>query len=389
MFSSVEKQRKEKTARTPRLASKEAAAMANAARLEQLSPGTRVFLGIDLSLTSWHVTARCGGETVFSANLPPSRQALATLLKRLKGRSICSVYEAGPFGYGLHDWLTEQGVASMIVSPALVPVEVGNHVKTDRRDSLKLATTLEAGLLRPIYIPDAGHRADRELVRQRARFQKHRRSEMVRLKAFFLLYGIDIPAAVRRHWKGPFHAWLRRLTLEDPTLQKVLEQSRSLYFDITERIQALDVELSQLARSQAYAASIALFSSVPGIAQHTALLLAVEVMDWNRFTTGEAFSSYVGLTPSEYSSGDKIRHGHITRAGNAFIRSALVEASWVLIRRDAQMRLFYDNVKTRRGSKRAIVAVARKLCHRIVAMARTGEMYRLAQPGGRIEHEQL
>jgi len=144
-----------------------------------LPKGSDVFLGIDVSITSWHVTVRFLGETAFSASLPPSCEALARVLERLRGCRVHSVYEAGAFGYSLHDWLVEQGVDSIVASPSHIPVEVGNRVKTDRRDSLKLATTLEAGLLRPIFIPPMRQRADRELVRQRDRLQRHRRAAMI------------------------------------------------------------------------------------------------------------------------------------------------------------------------------------------------------------------
>jgi transposase len=88
-------------------------------------------------------------------------------------------------------------------------------------------------------------------------------------------------------------------------------------------------------------------------------------------------SSYAGLTPSEHSSGDQIRHGHITRQGNKVVRSVLVESSWILVGKDPEMRRFYDRIKVRRGGKRAIVAVARKLCHRLLAIAQSGQPYRV------------
>ena len=109
----------------------------------------------------------------------------------------------------------------------------------------------------------------------------------------------------------------------------------------------------------------------------TALTLLVEIVDFSRFQDGEALSSFAGLTPSEYSSGDQVRHGRITRQGNPILRAALVESSWILIGKDPQMRRFYDRIKIRRGGKKAIVAVARKLCHRLIAITRKGQPYRI------------
>lgn len=345
-------------------------------RLSTLPAGSRVCLGIDLSTKSWHVTARCAGETVFAASMPPSVTSLGPLLSSLRGRPVRSVYEAGPFGFGLHDWLHGKGVDSMIVAPAFVPSQAGNRVKTDRRDSLKLATTLEAGLLRPIYVPDAEHRAYRELVRQRLRLQKCRRSSMQRIKSFLLTYGIPLPSC--RHWRDAFDEWLRQLHLEDPYLQKTLVAARDLYVDLDRRVRALDVELRRLARSAPFRDSVKLLTSVPGIGTLTALVISAEVVDWSRFPDGETFSAYVGLTPSQYSSGTLVHFGRITRMGNATLRSLLVESSWCLIRKDPEMRAFFDRLRLRCGAKRAIVAVARKLCHRLVRMAHRKELYRPA-----------
>ena len=346
-------------------------------RIPDLAPGSKVCLGIDVSKTSWHVTLRAGGETLLGAVCPPRAAALEPLLGRLRACRVHSVYEAGPFGYGLHDWLTEHGVDSIVVSPAQVPVEVGNRVKTDRRDSLKLASTLEAGLLRPIFIPDEELRAHRDLVRERHRLQRHRRSTMGRLKSLFLFNGIEIPFPQTSHWGAAFDEWLRDLVVPHPVLRELIDLSSALYFDLDERLAAFDQRLRAMAHSPAFAASTAFFTTVPGIGPLSALIIAVEVGDWSRFKSGEAFSAYVGLTPSEYSSGESIRHGRITRTGNAHLRTLLVEASWTLIRKDPSMGAFYEKIKARRGAKRAIVAVARKLCLRLVAMAKTGEVYRI------------
>lgn len=343
----------------------------------RLSRGSDVFLGLDLSKTSWHVTARSAGETLLSASFPPKREALNGLLSRLKGCRVHSVYETGPFGYGLHDWLRSHQVDSMVVSAAHVPGEIGNRVKTDRRDGLKLARTLEAGLLRPIFVPQARQRADRELVRQRHRVQRDRCSAMVRIKSFFLTYDIEVPEEAGAHWSGDFETWLRGLKLSDPSLDRVLEEQRGLYFDLDARVDGLTRQLRQMAKSPDYAPMVELLSTVPGIGWLTALTLVVEIVDFRRFPDGEALSSYAGLTPSEHSSGERIRHGHITRQGNPVVRSVLVESSWILIGKDPEMRRFYDRIRVRRGGKRAIVAVARKLCHRLLAIAHSGQPYRV------------
>jgi transposase len=200
---------------------------------------------------------------------------------------------------------------------------------------------------------------------------------MVRIKSFFLTYDIKVPEEAGVDWSGDFEAWLRGLKLEDPSLDRVFEELRGLYFDLDARVDGLTKELRQLARSQDYTPMVELLSTVPGIGWLTALTLVVEIVDFARFPDGEALSSYAGLTPSEHSSGDRVRHGHITRQGNPVVRSVLVESSWILIGKDPEMRRFYDRIKVRRGGKRAIVAVARKLCHRLLAIAQSGQPYRV------------
>jgi len=344
--------------------------------LALLPAGSRVFLGLDLSKTSWHVTARVEGETLLSFSCPPRPASLGPTIDAARHCRLHAVYEAGPFGYGLHDWLAGQGIHSIVCSPAQVPVEVGSRIKTDRRDSLKLATMLEAGLLRPIAVPSSQQRADRELVRQRERLVRRRRSAMVQIRGFLLTYGLE-PAVARAKgpWRPAFLAWLSQAHLEDPWLQASLDSLRRCFLETDQHLRDHTQLLRQLANSPRHTGLVTLLSSAPGIGWLNALTLSVEVFDWDRFPTGEAFSAFLGLTPSQYSSGERVRHGSITRTGNHRLRSLLVESAWIAIRSDPGLRRTYEALKQRRGGKRAIVAIARKMCHRLLAMVRHGELY--------------
>ena len=345
-------------------------------KVRQLASGTPVFLGLDLAKASWHVTARARGETLLAFACPSRPECLLPTLHSLGSCVISSVYEAGPFGYTLHDWLVRHGVNSMVCSPAQVPVEVGNRVKTDRRDSLKLATTLEAGLLRPIAIPTLEQRADRELVRQRDRLVRRRRVAMVQIRGFLLTYGITPPVGKPGSWGPGFLSWLRQATLDDPQLQATFASLRRGFEEADAHLRDHTKLLRELAESPRHSGMVALLSSAPGIGWLGALTFSVEVFDWSRFKTGEAFSAFLGLTPSQHSSGERVRHGGITHAGNARLRSLLVESSWTTLRADADLRRCYEVLRARRGGKRAIVAIARRMCHRLLAMVRSGECYR-------------
>jgi transposase len=344
-------------------------------RLKRLPADALVFVGLDLSKLSWSVAVRSEGETLLEFSGPGRPETLAPLLEALRHCRVRSVYEAGPFGYTLHDWLVARGVESLVCSPGLVPVQVGNRVKTDRRDALKLATMLEAGLLRSIVVPTPRQRADRELVRERDRLVRRRRAVMVQIRAFLLTYGIAAPDTST--WTKVFETWLFKLRLTDRLLQVALDSLRRGYLEADRHLEEHTRLLKDLARTRRHAPTVALLTSVPGLGWLSALTFSVEIFDWSRFASGEALSSYLGLTPSQYSSGERIRHGRITRAGNRRLRSLLVEACWRTIGRDPGLRRLYEAIKRRRGGKRAIVAVARKMCHRLAAMTRTGELYRL------------
>ncbi len=345
--------------------------------LAVLPAGSSLFIGLDLSKRSWHVIVRAGGRTALDFNCAAQPRSLSPLLAAARQCRIASVYEAGPFGYGLHDWLVTQGVQSMVCSPGQVPVEVSNRVKTDRRDALKLATMLEAGLLRPIAIPTPSQRADRELVRQRDRLVRRRRAAMARIRGFLLTYGVTSPSRANGPWRPTFLSWLDHLRLDDPVLEIALDGLRRDFTDADARLADHTVVLRCLADAPRHAAMVALLSTAPGIGWLTALNFAVEIFDWSRFPSGEAFSAYLGLTPSQYSSGARIHHGTITRSGNCRLRSMLVESCWTALRADAGLRAAYEAIRPRRGPKRAIVALARRMCHRLLAMVRTGVCYRL------------
>jgi len=250
------------------------------ATLARLEPGTGVFLGIDLSKAFWNVTVHSHGATLAAFACPPRPESLLPVLAPLETCRVTSVYEAGPFGYGLHDWLVAHGVDSRVCSPAHVPVEVGNRLKTDRRDSLKLAMTLEAGLLRPIAIPTPQQRADRELVRQRERVVRRRRSAMAQIRGFLLTYSIVPPVGRPGPWNPSFVGWLSALELEDPILQASLDSLRRNFFEADHHLAEHTLLLRRLAQAPRHGGRVALLETAPGFGWLTALTFTVEIFDW-------------------------------------------------------------------------------------------------------------
>jgi transposase len=159
--------------------------------------------------------------------------------------------------------------------------------------------------------------------------------------------------------------WLQKLDLGHDALNRSLKALVDLFNSLNAEKKALTKDVLQLAKEEKYAQRVDLLKTIPGIGPLSAIEILVEIQDITRFKTADALAAYLGLTPSQYSTGEHIRMGHITHAGNGRVRTTLVESSWTLIGKDPEMRSKYERVKNRRGGKRAIVAVARNLSGRI------------------------
>jgi transposase len=322
--------------------------------------GEELFVGIDLHKHRWHVTVRTAEVEIFSSSIAGSWQELKKVLNRYNGCRIHAVYEAGYFGFWLFDHLTNFGVDCIVTPPSLIPQEHGNRVKTDRLDSRKLAHLLAKGLLKGIWVPSAKERFHRQVIRRRRQLVGDRVRTQNRIKSELCFYGIDLPAP-RGQWSQVYFANLQRIKFNNRWMQKSFNQLLEQYEFLCAQIDKQTQLLKQLAQLPLYRDRVKILRSIPGIGLLTAMEILLELQDFSRFRRAEQLAAYVGLTPSQYSSADKIRMGRITGAGKNTLRSALVESCWLLIRKDKAMRRKYEQIKARAGGKRAIVAVSRKL----------------------------
>jgi len=336
----------------------------------------RVFIGIDVHKDSWHVTARTDGEEVFNGRIPASYHSLMKLLERFRDCQISVAYEAGPCGFSLYDKLIEDGIATKVVPPSLIPIESGNRVKTDKRDSRKLARLLESDMLKKVFVLTEEERIHRELIRTRRQLVDHRGSVARQIKSKLLFYNMSSPFPSRYGWGRPYLQWLRGIVCQSHYLKESFEILIDLYEYLTKEIKRITKSVIDLSRTDKYAQRMRLIWSIPGIGILTGMEILVEVQNFARFKTSEEISSYMGLTPSEYSTGQHVRQGRITRCGNTRVRVALIESSWILVARDPFMRAKYLKLKSSKGAKRAIVAIARKLIIRIRAMLLQNAPYR-------------
>ena len=339
-----------------------------------LPAGETIFVGLDLHNQRWHVTIRTSDVQLSSASIQGRWPSLRALLDRYQGQPIQVVYEAGYFGFWLHDLIVEYGAQCIVTPPSLIPQESGNRVKTDRLDSRKLALLLAKGILKRVWVPSARERGERQVVRTRRQLVRDRVRTQNRIKALLRFYGVPLPEHQGK-WSGRFFEGLSRLKLSDRWTQecftRLLEQYRFLSAQIAEQNRAL----KKLAETERYIERVRILRSVPGIGLIAAMELLLELQEVERFRRAEELAAYVGLTPAQHSSADRVRMGHITRTGKPSVRATLVEACWYLIGKDRGMREKYERLKARAGAKRAIIAIARNLLLRLRRMLLNQQSY--------------
>jgi transposase len=300
--------------------------------------------------------------------------------KHFADQKIAFVYEAGPTGYGLYDGLAAHGYSCMIAAPSMIPRAPGNRVKTNRLDSRGLSESLRGGQLKSIHVPSAVYRELRHLTQLRDTMVRQAAAHKQRIKALLLLEGIDFPlAAAGSQWTLRVKAQLRKLSCSGSVRFKLDQLLDSLEFT-EKQVLSSTKEIRRFCREDAeLSQSIAYLMSVPGIGWIVASQLLARIGDWREIDNVRQLGSFLGLVPTENSTGDRVDRGSITRLGDGRLRSKLIEAAWSAIRQDTELREFYRSVCRRnprgRGARIAIVAVARKLSTRIYAVLKNQRPY--------------
>lgn len=327
---------------------------------KELQFGEAVFVGIDLHNAKWHVTVRTAEIELFSGSIPGRWEALKRILDRYKGHRLQAVYEAGYFGFWLHDHLEEYGAECIVTPPSLIPQEYGNRVKTDRRDSRKLAHFLAKGMLKRVWVPTEEERYHRQVIRRRRQLVGDRIRTQSRIKAELRLYGIALPEPTGR-WTKTYLVNLGRIRFKNRWMQESFDRLLEQYHFLDKLITEQTELLRELSETELYRERVGILQTIPGVGLLGAMELLLELQDISRFRRADQLAAYVGLTPSQYTSADKIRMGRITCMGKDSLRAMLVQSSWFLVRKDGVMKEKYEKLKARSGTKRAIVAIARIL----------------------------
>ncbi len=338
--------------------------------------GKEVFVGLEDSKTTWKIAVRSDRMLIHQASMEARYPALIAYLRnRFPDCAIHLIYEAGFKGFNLHDHLRDDGIKCTVIPPHLVTEPKVNRVKTDKRDAKRLALVLENhDFKNACDVPDKERREDRQISRTLIAVQKDIIRTRNRIRKFLDFHGIEIsfPAP----WGRDKFRALKALSLNE-SLRTSLDVFLTQLEQLWEHQATLRAALRQLCRKERYNKAYEIARSLPGIGWFTAIRLVLELgEDLSRFTSGKKIASFVGLTCSEYSSGETEQKGHITGMGSRFIRATLIENSWMAIRRDPVLLAKFSRIWRASGSKKkAIVGVARMLIVRLRACVLSGTVY--------------
>ena len=312
-----------------------------------MNQSSTLYVGMDVhkdSIAVAYVAKDPSSEVVFLGAIGSRQCDIEQLIRKLQSKSqhLVFAYEAGPCGYWLYRYLTKKGHICWVVAPSLIPKKAGDRVKTDRRDAVQLARLMRSGDLTPVYVPQVEDEAIRDLSRAREDTIRDLKAAKFRLKAFLLRQ--DIRYTGQATW-GPAHLrWLSEVVCATPAQQIVFQESVRAVNEHTERLQRLEQELHEQVQTWRLQPVVGALQALRGVQFTVAVTVIAELGDLTRFDNPRQLMSYLGLTPSEYSSGERRRQGSITKTGNTHARHALVEGAWAYrypakVSRHLQLRL--------------------------------------------------
>jgi transposase len=323
------------------------------------------FVGLDVHRDSIAI-AVAGNDARPAESLSTVPNDIAGVIKRLRRlgpvESLRCCYEAGPTGLGLARGLNEAGIACEVIAPSLIPVQPGARVKTDRRDARNLAHYLRSGNLTAIHVLDPTTEAIRDLERARDDAKKAERSARQQLSKFLLRHGRQF--AGKSTW-GPAHlAWLAQQTFDQPAQQDVMSDYRESVELATARVARLTERMAERSAVWEKAPLVTALQALRGVEMVSAVTLVAEVGDFRRFASASELMSFVGLVPSEHSSGGSRRQGRITRTGNGHVRRILIEAAWHYRRQPRMSKAIRQRNDLVSGPVRVIAWKAQQRLHR-------------------------
>jgi transposase len=325
---------------------------------------TTTFVGLDTHKVSISVSMLIPSEgKPVEWQCTNDRASVRRMVKKVLRQAPAGVrfcYEAGPCGYALQRWIREEGAACVVVAPSLIPRKRGERIKTDRRDARKLAELDRAGLLTEVHPPTEEDEAARDLCRAREAAHadmvrsRHRVSKLLLRRGWQWMGG-------KRAWSQGYRLWLRSLRFEHRADQWMFEDYLLALDQVETRLKALEAQILEVSHDPRYAEAVGALRCFRGIDTITAMSLVAELHDVMRFESPRGLMAYLGIVPSEHSSGEKERRGEITKEGNRHVRRLLIEAAWHYRLRPGVASL----ARRRQGQSTRVIAIADRAMHRL------------------------
>lgn len=339
------------------------------------------FIGIDVDKGSFSFTVRDCGIMKRQRKIPSKPADLYHYIQNtLSGRRVICAYESGPTGFHLYDYLNNLQVPCYITAASSIPKPSNERVKTNRLDSVKIVEYLMSGEFKPIRVPEGPYRELRHLVKVRERYVQERKATKQRIKSLLLYTNLHTAIQdVDANWSNSHIQELKQLECSFAIRQRLdllledLSYVRNKTALVHRSIRKFCREHSEINEYMHY------LQSIPGIGFIVSVSILGHIGDPSLLKSQREMGSFLGLTPSEHSTGDTVTKGSITHLGNKILRSLLVEAAWVTIRKDKQLNQFYHRIRNKHhasyASKLAITAVARKLTHIIYRVLKDRRCY--------------
>jgi transposase len=312
-----------------------------------MSQSSTLFIGMDVhkdSIAVAYVAQDHGAEVTYLGIIGTRQGDIDHLIRKMQSKAnhLIFVDEAGPCGYWLYRYLSQKGYDCWVVAPSLIPKKPSDRVKTDRRDAVQLARLARSGDLTAVYVPKVEDEAIRDLTRAREDAISDLKDAKLRLKAFLLRH--DIRYAGRANWGAAHLRWLSEVVCPTPAQQIVFQEYVRAVNEHSERLQRLEQELQDHVKTWRLYPVVEALQALRGVQFTVAVTLVAEMGDLTRFESPRELMKFMGLIPSEYSSGERRRQGAITKAGNTHARRVLVEGAWAYrypakVSRHLQLRL--------------------------------------------------
>jgi transposase len=290
-----------------------------------------IYVGLDVhkeSITVAYVGADRSLEPIFLGPIGPRTSDVDAMVRKLqsKGKKLVFAYEAGPCGYGLYRHLTRKGHQCLVVAPAKIPRKPGERVKNDKRDATNLCRLLRSNDMKSVYVPQIADEAIRDLCRAREDAVSDLKTTKHRIKSFLLRHEIRFNGTA--DWKTPHLRWLGEVKCATSAQQVVFQEYVRAMVQGFERVQRLEIELTEHVKSWRLSPVVEALQALRGVRFTVAVTAIAELGDLTRFEKPRQLMAFLGLHPSEHSTGERRRLGGITKTGNTHARRALVEGAW-------------------------------------------------------------